>query len=148
MHFSLNANQLDDLVILLMPNTLQNLLFVLHVIQFKDFWFLLSHSSLLGRLGLACGTFLRSPLLGARHELNVAANNALDERCKPDTWKWRHERVREEERHLTTMVWKTWKEWCRRDATSLCTELATHSGRIASGDVNQIVWTNVSRRSL
>ena len=106
MHFSSNADQLDDPVILPMPTALQNLHLVLHVVQFNDLLFFLSHSPLLGGLGLVRGTFLRTPLLGGRRDLGVA----LDGRCQPDTRKPRHEGVRKEERHLTTMVWITWKE--------------------------------------
>ena len=58
MHLSTNANQLDDPVILPRPNTLHNIHFVLHVVQFNNFQFFPSHSSLLGGLGLVYGTFL------------------------------------------------------------------------------------------
>ena len=148
MHLSTNANQLDDPMILPRPNTLHNIHFVLHVVQFNNFQFFPSHSSLLGGLGLVYGTFLWSRLLGACREFGVATNRALDGRCKTDSQKQRHEGVGEDEWHSTTMVWKTWKEWCMRDGHSLCTDLATHSGSIASGDVNWIVCAGVTRSSL
>lgn len=107
MHFSLNADQLDDLVIIPMPNTLQILHLLLYIVQFNIYWFIPSHFLLLGELELVCGTFLQKSLLGGRRKLGNVISSALDERCKPDTRKRRHEGVRIEERHLTTMVWKT-----------------------------------------
>ena len=121
-HFSSNANQLDDPLILPMPSALRNIQVVLHVVQFNDFRFFLSHSPLLGRLGLVC-----------------------DGRCKPNSRKRRHEGVREEKRHLTPMVWKTWKKLCAWDANTLCSDIATHNRRIGSGDVNWVAWAALCR---
>ena len=147
MHFSSNGDQLDDPVVLPMRGGLQNLHIVPRIIQFNDFRFFPGHSPLLVGLGLVRAKFLRGSPLGGRY-ISHAATSAVDGWCKPNTWRRMHEGVRVEEWHLTTMVRKTWKEWWRGDATSLCTKLGAHCRRIGRGDVERVVWTNIALRCL
>ena len=148
LHYSPNGNQLDGPVILPRPNALHNIHFVFHIVQFNNFRFFANHSSFFGGLGLIYDTFLWSRLLEACSEIGIATNCALERRCKTDSVRRGHEGVREEEWHLTTMVWETRKIWCMRDGNALCTDLTAHSGSIASGDVNWIVSTTFTRSIL
>lgn len=110
LHYSPNGNQLDGPVILPRPNALHNIHFVFHIVQFNNFRFFANHSSFFGGLGLIYDTFLWSRLLEACSEIGIATNCALERRCKTDSVRRGHEGVREEEWHLTTMVWETWKK--------------------------------------
>jgi hypothetical protein len=104
MHFSPNADQLDDPVVLPMRSGLHNFNLVLLVIKFDNFRFFSDHSLPLDGLGVHLGR----PLLGGLCEIGHAASSTLH-------WWSRHEGVRVEERHVTTMVRKSWKEMWRRD---------------------------------
>lgn len=64
-HFSPDCDQLDDLVILPVTTTIDNVNLVLHVVQLNDFQFFSGNSSFLGWFGMLCNTFRRIALVKA-----------------------------------------------------------------------------------
>ena len=81
-----NDNQLDDPMILPMATSLQELHFVLHVIQFNNLWVFPRTSPFLVGLGWVRDTFPGTLLLRPYCEVDGGARSTFSGRCKPHPW--------------------------------------------------------------
>ena len=149
MHLSANGDQLDDPMIFPTPFSLQDINFILHVIQLNNVWFFLQSSPFLGGFRWVRDTLMWASLWGPCREVNGGGRCAMQRRrCKPHSSNWTHEIRREHKRHLATKRLETLEKWWRRYAASLDMEFTTPHGRIGVGGVVGIGSAHVRPRHL